>query len=346
VLPVDIVLAPGWWHHNEGLTFDEDFFYHPARRVESERKMEQALYERWGRFGLGADRDRDRPAAGAVHLAAGFLLSEMLGCRVEYRPDAPPQVVCANRSGLEIDPNAAFESPAYRRFAKLCAALKDKYGCLTGDVNWTGILNLALDIRGPDFFLDMHDRPGEVKDFLSAIAAVIERFTGEMAAATGTTSISVNRIVRHLEPAVFLHSECSNTMISCGDYERFLFGIDARWAQKTAPFGIHYCGQDPHRYADTFAGLPGLHFLDVGWPGEVGALRAALPNTFLSIRLSPVEIISQSPGDIERTIRKLVAASGDPKLTGVCCINMDQNVTDEKITAIFETVFALREEAG
>jgi DNA replicative helicase MCM subunit Mcm2 (Cdc46/Mcm family) len=28
----------------------------------------------------------------------------------------------------------------------------------------------------------------------------------------------------------------------------------------------------------------------------------------------------------------------DPALTGVCCINMDDKVTDEKIDAIFEAV--------
>jgi len=344
LLPVDIVLAPDWWHHKEGISFDKDFFYNPSLRVEAERKMERALYERWGRFGLGEDKDRDLPLAGAVHLAAGFLLSEMLGCPVLYREDAPPQVICKNAGGLEIDVEAAFESPPYKKFTRLCEALKAKYGYLAGDVNWTGVLNLALDVRGPDFFMDMRDRPAEAARFLSAIAAVIERFTQSIASATGTTSISVNRTVRHIEPPVFLHSECSNTMISCEDYEQFLFGIDAEWAGRHRPFGIHYCGQDPHRYAEVFATLPALDFLDVGWPGDVAALRRRLPETFLNIRLSPVEIIEDSPSDIERTVRQLAAASGNPQLTGVCCVNMDRNVADEKITAIFETVEKLRRE--
>jgi hypothetical protein len=346
LLPVDIVLAPDWWHHNEGITFEEDFFYDPARRVEDERKMERALYERWGRFGLGKDKDRDLPLVGAVHLAAGFMVSEMLGCPVLYSENTPPQVICKNAGGLDIDVEAAFDSPPYRKFTALCDALKAKYGSLAGDVNWTGVLNLALDVRGPEFFIDMKDRPAEVRRFLSAIAEVIERFTQTTASATGTTSISVNRTVRHIEPPVFLHSECSNTMISCSDYEQFLFDLDADWARSYRPFGIHYCGQDPHRYAELFAKLPALDFLDVGWPGDVAALRRSLPETFLNVRLSPVEIIDESPEDIERTIRDLVAASGDPHLTGVCCINMDHNVADEKITAIFETVEKLRQEGA
>ena len=43
ILPVDAVLAPERWYKNEGISFDESFFYHPRRRVEVERTMEAAL---------------------------------------------------------------------------------------------------------------------------------------------------------------------------------------------------------------------------------------------------------------------------------------------------------------
>jgi len=43
ILPVDIVLSPPWWYKNAGMTFDRDFFFHPLKRIESERKMEQIL---------------------------------------------------------------------------------------------------------------------------------------------------------------------------------------------------------------------------------------------------------------------------------------------------------------
>ncbi|MCD6287716.1 MAG: hypothetical protein J7M12_01235, partial [Candidatus Hydrogenedentes bacterium] len=64
----------------------------------------------------------------------------------------------------------------------------------------------------------------------------------------------------------------------------------------------------------------------------------------LNIRLSPVELTQQTPNEIEQTVRQLVADSGNPKLTGVCCINMDEKVADEKVTALFETVACLRKE--
>ncbi len=344
MLPVDIVLAPAWWYHHEGITFDEDFFFHPAKRVEVERRMEKALYERWGRFGLGADRDKDLPVVGAVHLAAGYLISEMLGCRVEYSDGAPPAVVPANVDRLGVSVDDAFRSPAFKRFESLLDALKTRYGYLCGDVNFSGILNHALDVRGQQFLTDFYDAPDESQRFLRGIAEVTERFAQGIAAATGSTSISVNRNVRNIPRPVFLHSECSHVMVSVRQYEKFLMPFDVEWSRKYRPFGIHYCGEDPHRYAEAFAKLPHLDFLDVGWGGDVARLRQCLPDTFLNVRYSPVEIIKQSPEEIRRTVRRLVEASGNPWLTGVCSINMDEKVTDEQITAIFEEVEVLRRE--
>ena len=57
-----------------------------------------------------------------------------------------------------------------------------------------------------------------------------------------------------------------------------------------------------------------------------------------------MEIIEQSVEKIRRIVYKFVIESINPNLTGVCCINMDEKVTDDKITAIFEAVVELRKE--
>lgn len=342
MLPVDIVLHPSWWFQHEGITFDEDFYYHPHKRVETEQKMERALYERWGQYGLGQDHDREVPQLGAVHLAAGFLISEMLGCRVEYHEDTAPQVLEAQIDTPVIQTEQAFSSPAFKRFETLVEALTTRYGYIKGDVNWSGILNLALDLRGQQIFMDLFDQPDRIHQFFNDIALVIERFVVGIASKTGSSSISVNRNVRNFPVPIYLHSECSHTMISVKNYEQFLLPFDRAWSQKYRPYGIHYCGADPHRYAEAFAAIPHLDFLDVGWGGDIHLLRQRLPHTFFNIRLSPVEMIHQSVDEVRATIRQLVHASENPWLTGVCCINMDHQIGDDKITAIFETVEELR----
>ncbi len=342
MLPVDVVLAPEWWHQHAGICFDRDFFFHPTRRVEEEHKMERVLYEKWGQFGLGSPKGEVRPEVGAVHLAAGYLVSQMLGCEIRYHEDHPPQVVPRNTDQLKVEPARAFESQVSRDFWTLVESLQGRYGRVCGDVNWSGVLNVALDLRGQDVFLDMYTRPEEVQEGFRGIAEVIERLGTAVQRRTGTSSVSVNRNVRHLAQPVFLHSECSHTMISEAFYQRFLMPLDAAWSQRHRPFGIHYCGPDPHRYVQVFARLPHLDFLDVGWGGDVAQLRRFLPHTFLNLRLSPVEIVRQSAEEIRATIVRLVSESGNPYLTGVCCINMDDAVTDDKVSTIFETIADLR----
>jgi hypothetical protein len=342
--PVNIVLHPSWWYKHEGITFDFDFFYHPKRRVEDEKKMEKALYERWGRFGLGKDRNRDIPLLGPVHLAAGYLVSEMLGCKVEYTEKDPPQVICAKGDYPPFSIESAFSTTAWKQVENLRDSMLSLFGHVKGDINWSGILNTAMDLEGEKVFIDFFNKPDEVMQIFTRIAQVTEKFFTVINDWTGTSSISVNRSIAGLKHPVFLHSECSHTMISVDDYEEFLKPFDREWNRRYKPYGIHYCGRDPHRFAESWSKLESLDFLDVGAGGDPALIRKYLPDTFLNLRLDPTVLIRQTPGEIEGTMRTLAATSGDPKLTGFCCINLDDTVTEEQVTAVFETGKNLREE--
>ena len=94
------------------------------------------------------------------------------------------------------------------------------------------------------------------------------------------------------------------------------------------------------------SGITHLDFLDAGWGSDVRVVREHLPNTFLNIRLDPVQLVKWSPGEIREIITRLVGESANPERTGVCCINMDEHVTDEQIDAIFDTVTELRKSIG
>ncbi len=342
--PVDIVLAPEWWHSTTGITFDEDFFYHPSRRIEVEQQMEKVLYNRWGNYGIGNRASELRPEIGAVHLAAGFLLSELLGCTVEYSAAHPPQVIPLGIDTLSLPVTSIFDHPRFKKFEKMADTLYDSFGYITGDINWGGVLNIALDLRGENIFLDAMDNPNMVDIFFSSLAKAIEDFTGYIYRRTGTTSISVNRTIDAVQSKILLHSECTHTMISEEFYRTHLMRFDQLWSRSRQPFGIHYCGNDPHRFADCFAKLPALDFLDVGWGGDIATLRKALPDTFLNIRLDPVSLVHRSPTEIESIVTDLAAQAGDPWLCGFCCINIDDSMPDENIAAIFRSAAELRDQ--
>jgi hypothetical protein len=267
----------------------------------------------------------------------------MLGCKVLYKEDSSPQVVPAGMEIHEINTQSAFKSPVFKRFLKLREKLKEKYSYIIGDVNWNGVLNTALDLSGEKVFMDFFINSEELKKQFYNIANVLEKFVIGMSKETTTSSISVNRNVRHIEKPVFLHSECSHTMIDTEQYEEFLLPIDIEWSKKFRPFGIHYCGNDPHRYAKSFKKIKNLDFLDVGWGGDVKKLRQYLTNTFLNIRLDPVSINSYNTEELETLIIRLIEESENPFLTGICCINMDDKTDDAKIITILNTVKKLKE---
>ncbi len=342
-LPVDIVFHPSWWHKHAGISFDESFFYDPLRRVEDERKMEQVLYDRFGDLGLGEDHLRDLPQIGAVHLASGYLLSEMLGCKIEYYEDAPPQVICAHKDTLDFEVEDAFRSPAFQRLVTLVDQLKAKYGYVVGDINWGGVLNLAIDVRGEEIFTDMMLQPEKAEVYFRKIAQVIDKFVWYVQSNTGSSSISVNRSARLFDYPVAIHSECSHTMISEEDYRRFFLPIDQEWSLRHKPYGIHYCGKDPHRMAEAFSEIERLTFLDVGWGGDVALLRKHLPDTFFNIRLNPVDIQRYTYEELQQNITdRVLAAGSDLTKVGICCVNMDKDVTDQRIREIFQVAAPLK----
>jgi len=346
-LPCEMVFAPDWWFASAGITFDEDFFFDPRRRVADERRKVQVLAERFSGWGLDDSRGADLPPqVGAVHLAAGFMIDGMMGCEIEYHESAPPTVHARDLDSLSEMPGSqvAVESSIYKKWLQMVDTLKQQYGRVEGDVNWGGPLNVALNLRGQNFFIDMIEHPKEAGQKLEDIAQTIEAFTTVVFERTGSTSISVNRTLRHFSRPVFLHSECSHTMIDLPAYRALLQPIDKRWSREQRPFGIHYCGGDADRFAQAFAELPALDFVDVGWGSDIATLRQLLPDAFLNIRYCPVAIIDHEVDEIRQTVRRMVDESGNPHLTGVCCVNMDRQVEDRKVVAILEEVRALRDE--
>ena len=102
----------------QGLFSMKAFSMTPSAGWKMKDGMEMELHERFGEFGLGKDYDKDLPQIGAVHLAAGYLLSEMLGCSIDYIPNAAPQVICPHLEGFELDEEKPFQKPGFQKAAK------------------------------------------------------------------------------------------------------------------------------------------------------------------------------------------------------------------------------------
>jgi hypothetical protein len=77
-------------------------------------------------------------------------------------------------------------------------------------------------------------------------------------------------------------------------------------------------------------------FFDVGWGSDVARCRRELPDAFLNLRLNPVRMLQCAAAEIRRDAEQLLAAAGDTRQVGLCCINMDYGTPDENVRALLE----------
>lgn len=345
-LPVDVVFHPNWWHKNYGLSFDWDFFYDPERRVWQEQRMRQLLYERFGDLGLGQKDAPRRPIVGPILMGSGYIVQEILGCVVQYQEDGNPWVLPRNLSETETwalaVPEDIESTPSMRTLLRLMNSLEAEFGYLQGDVPLHSVVNVALDLRGQEYFIDLIEKPALVAHLHTVIARTIYEVGRRVKARTGNVAISINRIIASFDPGILIIPNCSLQMISPRMYGELLLEYDTWLGQQLPPLGFHHCGNNAHLFAPDYA-RAGAVYLDVGWGSDVAACRAALPEAWLSLRLNPVKMLTASPEEATADVESLLEAHGAPwNKVAVCCINMDYGTPDEAIRAMFQTVARYR----
>jgi uroporphyrinogen-III decarboxylase len=335
VIPVELIFNPAWWCRNYGISFEQPFYFDPAKRVENDVLMRRVLYER---FGMGEPDPQPRPVIGSMYVAGGFVVPALFGVEVRFAADQAPCPVpkCISREEAMALTVPDFEQlwPMHQLIAGM-DALEAEYGCLVGDLDLDGVLNTALQLRGEQFFVDLAEDP-ELVDHVCGVVAETQALVGAyLLRRTGSNSISVNRSIVNVDPRIYLHGNCSVQMVSPATFRRSLLKWELYLAEKLAPYGIHHCGNNLQRFAADYA-KTGLVFADVGWGSDVAAVSAALPDTFLNLRLSPVRMLQSTAAEIREDAEKLLAACGRKEKVGLCCINMDHATPDENVLAMLD----------
>ena len=339
-LPIELVFNPNWWYHTAGISFNKSFYFDPETRIKHDVTMRRVLYERYGELGMGEPDPQPRPIIGSLHVAGGFVIPALLGAEIWFEPDAAPQPLPVSLTAGQIE---AFEKPDFRttwpmnEFISQMDALEAEWGYIVGDMNTDGLLNAAYHFYGQDLFLDFYLAPERVRRFLDIIGELIVDVALYIRERTGSCSISVNRMVEHVDPRLFFHANCSVQMISPQSYREMQLPVEQRMAQRIQPYGIHHCGDNLHRIAPVYAEVPAIMY-GIGWGSDVRVCREALPNAFFNLRLSPVRMLQRTPQEIAQDTEQLLLAAGPLEQAGVCCINMDYGTPDDNIFAMYEVV--------
>lgn len=339
-IPIELVFNPNWWYQTANISFDRSFYFDPETRIRNDVIMRRVLHECFGKMGLGDPDPQPRPIIGSQHVAGGFVIPALLGAEIQFEKDAAPQPLPME---MDIEQIEAFVKPDFRttwpmnEFIEQMDALEAEWGYVVGGMNTDGLLNAAYHFYGQDLFLDFYEAPDRVRRLLDIIGELIVDVALYLRQRTGDCSISVNRMVEHVDPQLFFHANCSVQMISPKSYRDIQLPTEKRMAERILPYGIHHCGDNLHKIAPVYAELP-LTMVDVGWGSDVAAVREALPDAFLNLRLNPVRMLQATPQEIAADTESLLKAAGPLESAGVCCINMDYGTPDDNIFAMYQVV--------
>lgn len=336
----DITFHPSWWHEYAGVDFTQDFFDEPEYRMDCDIKMRKALYDHFGEYGIGEKNPRKRPLLGTDLLAAGYLLSELMGCDIIYEADNSPQVMCRNLDEEDIEEVMAPDldkSDVWKRTQKQIDYLKENYGHVETYINLQGIQNIAMDIMGQEVMVAYYTAEDEVNHLLSEITKMSIDVGKRFKALSSDISGGVTAIVRQTRPEVYLTSNCSVEMVSNDLYEKFLLPYDQQMADALGSFGVHHCGKSMEHVVEGYSKIKGLDFAEVGAFSDMKAVRKALPGVFLNARYSPVRLMNASKDEVMNEVQALVNdGQENGGLISVSCVGLDKNISDEKIKYFLE----------
>lgn len=331
-VPIDITFHPKWWHKHTGVNFSEEFFEDPEYRISSDIRMRKTLYEKFRKFGLGEKNPEARPIMGSDLIASSYLFSAIMGCKVVFYADNPPEIICMNLNDEDARnytvPDLGSNS-YWKNTIRQFEYLESKYGYVLSHINLQGVQNLAFDIRGSNLFLDYYENPDIAGNLLNACTEIFLKAGGYITSKSGVLSHGVTAITAKVMPNVYLTSNCTVEMISQEHYEEFLLEYDIRLGKAFQPFGIHHCGQTMEHVVKGYAKVEALAFAEVGSGSDIKMVRKALPDVFLNLRYSPIALKNATEDEMMQTLKKMACAAGSK--FSISCVGIDDETDDMQV---------------
>lgn len=337
MIPIEIIFNPNWWNQNYGICFDQSFYLNPKERIDNDFEMRNLLYER---FGIGDKPTTREPIIGSMMVAGGFVLPAIFGIQIEFSDNEAPWPIEGSFSDEEIfklvPPNVNEKWPI-KQLLNDADKLIEKFGYVVGDFDLDGFFNTALHIRGNQLFYDLAEKPDLVNHLFHVLTETYISLVKIMRSITKTCSISTNRSIQNVNPSIFLHSNCSVSMVSPKLYEKLIFPHELRMAKILQPYGIHHCGNNMHKFTKPYSQIPST-FFDVGWGSDITVCSETFFDSFINLRLNPVRLLQCNKNEIYQDTLSLLKSAKRIQNIGICCINMDAGTPDENVSSIFQAV--------
>jgi methanogenic corrinoid protein MtbC1/uroporphyrinogen-III decarboxylase len=332
-IPLGVSFYPDWFNKHYGVSFDRQYYFDPETRIEAKMEIDKRLYERFGDVGLGDKDSKPKPLItfGMVMLPAIF------GCEIVFQSDALPWAMPLKLSEdkvMKLEVPDIFNASPMTDMIKQMEYLKDKYDNVVGDINVTGVQNLALKIRGEQLYIDYFENPELCHHLLKICTESIIQLFQYVYKITGTGAIDVTPMC---DPGLFVIPNCTVEQISLETYEKYVLDYDNQVADACHPLGVHHCGS-VNQVLDGYAKIRYLEFIEIGFGSDVKRGREVFgPKVAVNSRINPVLMKTGTTEEVAAEVRSLIDQGAPLHNFSIDTVGLTYGTPDENIRAARET---------
>jgi len=300
---VSLGFEPAWFHRRCGVDFVERWHTDPFYRHDTLVRMKEELCSAFPSVTYwNLDYEDDLWTLSGCYGA--YVIPWIFGCSLQYAPDRWPVIATKSTFSLQdvetLTVDSLFSSAPVEKLFRQMDIIESKSGKIHGYLNWQGVLNNALHLRGQSIFLDMVDSPDLVHNFFSLICAVMITLAQRVQERQRRSGFYVNHLCV---------SNCTVNMISPQNYRDFVLPYDKKIAESFERFGVHTCNWDVTPYLEELHKLPKVGYLDMGTASNMEKAKILFPEARRAVLYSPVKLqeapIEEIQKDMERIYEEL-----------------------------------------
>ncbi|MBN2558550.1 MAG: hypothetical protein JXB33_07345 [Clostridia bacterium] len=302
-LRVSLGFIPRWYHARLGIDFSQKWHTDPLYRYEALVKMKMYLHESFPSlpyFNTNFENGIEKTCATISGVHGIKLIPMIYGLDVRYFADdwpdnLPGQFLSKEHLENLSAPDPA-SSPAVRQLMGQMDVIESNFGCIHGYLNYQGILNIALKLRGNDIFMDMYDDPGFAHHLFGHIAQTILMVSKLVQARQRKSGFDINLLSM---------SNCVMNMVSPDAYEEFVLPYDRMLSLEYDRFGVHTCNWNVTPYLDVLRKIDKMGYIDMGMMSDMPRAKAVFPDARRAVFYPPLELECKSAIEIEEDIKKI-----------------------------------------
>ncbi|MFA6507401.1 MAG: hypothetical protein WCT14_14980, partial [Treponemataceae bacterium] len=316
---ISIGFTPKWYRDRLGIDFGEPWHLDVRYRYEQSLRMRELLTDLFPSVDYFRANFRNGavvgghfcPECATISSVFGIMLvSSCYGLPVVYRPDNWPDATGGMHlskeelSGIIASGPFIFDDPdslpgggkTVRSLFAQMDEIRKRWGPIHGYLNYQGILNIALKLRGNDLFTDLFDDPEFAKALFDHVAYTIGSLSKTVQARQRESGFNIDLLSM---------SNCVMSMVSPDQYEEFVLPLDKRLSVEYPRFGVHTCNWIIDPYVDKLRKIKRMDYIDTGLGSDLTRVKALFPDTRRAVLYTPGDAESKSLSEIAADLGRI-----------------------------------------